>query len=49
MTRCVLCLEKGFEVSVCDLTEGWHLDAVGEVEKKCGGARMKVLVSAIVR
>ena len=22
-----------FEASVCDSTEGWHLDAVGEVEK----------------
>ena len=48
-TRCVLCSEKIFEVLVCDSTKGWHLDAIGEVEKKCGGARMKVLVSAIVR
>ncbi len=24
---------KFFEVSVCDSTKGWHLDAVGEVEK----------------
>ncbi len=37
--RCVLCLEKIFEASVCDLTAGWHLDAVGEVEKKSAVVR----------
>ena len=47
--RCVLCLEKIFEASVCDLTTGQHLDAVGEVEKKCSGVRMKVSGSAIIR
>ncbi len=44
VTRCVLCLEKIFEVSVCDLTKGQRLGAVGEVNKMCGGARRKVLV-----
>ncbi len=32
-TRCVLCSEKIFEASVCDLTKGWHLGALGEVMK----------------
>ena len=29
---------ENFDVSVCDLTKGWHLAAVGEV-KKCAVAR----------
>ncbi len=40
---------ENFDVSVCDSTAGWRLDAIGEVEKKCGGARVKVSGSAIVR
>ncbi len=39
---------ENFEVSVCDSTKGRHLDTVGEVEKKCGGVRMKVLGLSIV-
>ena len=41
---CILFSEKIFEAWVCDSNKGQHLDAVGEVEKMCGGARMKVSV-----
>ena len=35
---------ENFEALVCDLTKGWHLGAVGEIKKMCGGARWKVSV-----
>ena len=46
MTRDKICTLFGenFEASVCDLTKGRHLGAVGEVKKMCGGARRKVSV-----
>ncbi len=40
---------ENFEVLVCDLTEGWRLCAVGEMEKMCGGVRRKILELTIVR
>ncbi len=35
---------ENFEASVCDLTKGWLLGAIGEINKLCAGARRKVLV-----
>ena len=46
MTRDKICTLFGenIEASICDLTKGQHLGALGEITKMCGGARRKVLV-----